>query len=162
MKNKYVGLLVISIAIILFFVLMSFNNALESIVNATCTHGVECTMNTTLKTQKIISYSLIGLLVIVGLFVTFFTKDESVKLELTESKKEISELEKKKKMENLDEEEKQIMNIIFKEKGSVFQSQIVKETTQTKVKITRILDRLEGKGLIERRRRGMTNIIILK
>jgi len=38
----------------------------------------------------------------------------------------------------------------------------VEETGFTKVKITRILDSLEGNGLIERKRRGMTNIIILR
>ena len=32
----------------------------------------------------------------------------------------------------------------------------------SKVKITRILDRLEGKHLVNRERRGMTNIVILR
>jgi uncharacterized membrane protein len=54
------------------------------------------------------------------------------------------------------------MNIILRENGSVYQSDIVRETKQSKVKITRILDQLEGKGLIERKRRGMTNIVVLK
>ena len=31
-----------------------------------------------------------------------------------------------------------------------------------KVKITRVIDRLEGKNLIERRRRGMTNVVVFK
>ena len=31
-----------------------------------------------------------------------------------------------------------------------------------KVKITRILDKLEGMGILERKRRGMTNVVILK
>ena len=44
----------------------------------------------------------------------------------------------------------------------MFQSSLVNETKLSKVKVTRILDRLEGKSLIERKRRGMSNVIILK
>lgn len=36
------------------------------------------------------------------------------------------------------------------------------KTGLTKVKVTRILDRLEGREIIERKRRGMTNVVILK
>ena len=36
------------------------------------------------------------------------------------------------------------------------------DRTMTKVKVTRILDKLEGRGLVERKRRGMTNVVMLK
>lgn len=62
----------------------------------------------------------------------------------------------------LDEEEKQVYESIRKNSGSVFQSDLIKETGFTKVKVTRVLDRLEMKDVLERRRRGMTNIIVLK
>jgi uncharacterized membrane protein len=32
----------------------------------------------------------------------------------------------------------------------------------TKVKVSRILDSLETKNLLERRRRGMSNVVVLK
>ncbi len=51
---------------------------------------------------------------------------------------------------------------IIEKEGSIYQSVLVSETTFSKVKVTRILDKLEGKHLIERKRRGMTNIILLK
>ena len=54
------------------------------------------------------------------------------------------------------------MELLLHGQGSAYQSDLIKETQLTKVKITRILDHLEGKQLIERKRRGMTNIIILK
>ena len=54
------------------------------------------------------------------------------------------------------------MQIVLREEGSVYQSDIIKETKLTKVKVTRILDKLEGKKLIDRKRRGMTNIVVLK
>ncbi|MBT3814293.1 MarR family transcriptional regulator [Candidatus Woesearchaeota archaeon] len=159
MKNKHVGYLVLGLTLVFFFVVMSFNYALQSIVEVSCTHGTLCPMHATVQTQQIISYGLMGLLALVSLFIIFFMKDETI---IQESKKEISEEEKQKKLEHLDDEERGMMNIIIREDGSVFQSSIVKETKLSKVKVTRILDRLEGKSLIERKRRGMSNVVILK
>ena len=159
MKNKHAGFLVIGITLVFFFVVMSFNYALKQIVDTTCTHGVACPMHATVFTQEVISYGLMGLLVLVGLFMIFFMKDETI---VQEMKKEVSEEDKQKKLDNLDDEERGLMNIVLREEGSVFQSSIVKETKLSKVKVTRILDRLEGKGLIERKRRGMSNVVLLK
>lgn len=61
----------------------------------------------------------------------------------------------------LDSEEKNIYEILKKNNG-IYQSDLIKETGLTKVRITRVLDKLESKGIIERRRRGMTNAIFLK
>jgi uncharacterized membrane protein len=134
---------------------MSFNNALETIVSMSCTHGVSCPMQVTLDTQKQISYGLVALLVVLGGVVSFFLKDGSKNLEKPK-------LSNQPNLENLDEAERIIMNIVLRENGSVYQSDLIKETKQSKVKVSRVLDKLEGKGLIERKRRGMTNIIILK
>lgn len=59
-------------------------------------------------------------------------------------------------------EEKEVYDFLKLNEGSVYQSDIVKSLGFSKVKVTRILDKLEGKGLVDRKRRGMTNIIILK
>ena len=69
--------------------------------------------------------------------------------------------QKPKKALQLSGDEKLIYEEVAKE-GSIFQSSLVEKTGMTKVKVTRVLDRLEGKGLIERKRRGMTNVVILK
>ena len=135
MKNKHVGFLVIGIAILLFFIVLSFNNALETIVNTSCDHGTSCPMQVTLKTQEKISYGLMGLLVLFGSFLAFFMKEEGVKTT------KLSHVKKKKLISGL--------------------SDLIKESGMNKVKVSRILDRLEGKGLIDRKRRGMTNIVIL-
>jgi uncharacterized membrane protein len=159
MKNKHVGYLILGLTLVFFFVVMSFNYALKKIVDVSCTHGTMCPMHATVQTQQIISYGLMGLLALVSLFIIFFMKDETI---VQESKKELSEEDKQKKLDHLDDEERGMMNIILREDGSVFQSSIVKETKLSKVKVTRILDRLEGKSLIERKRRGMSNVVILK
>jgi uncharacterized membrane protein len=64
---------------------------------------------------------------------------------------------------SLNDIEAQIYNFIKENKGSVYQSEIVTETGLNKVKVTRILDKLEhNDGIIERKRRGMANIVVLK
>ena len=61
----------------------------------------------------------------------------------------------------LDKQEKSIYDVL-KKHDSIYQSDLIKETGFSKVKITRILDKLESKNLIERKRRGMTNVIFLR
>ncbi len=65
------------------------------------------------------------------------------------------------KISKFDEREKKVYELLVQKDGSMYQSDIMKETGLTKVQLTRILDRMEGKKLIERQRRGMTNIVIL-
>lgn len=62
----------------------------------------------------------------------------------------------------LGDDEKKIYNLLKSRDGSMYQSDIMRETQMSKVKVTRVLDKLEGRHIIERKRRGMTNIVILK
>ncbi|MBI2112446.1 MarR family transcriptional regulator [Candidatus Woesearchaeota archaeon] len=177
MKNRHVGYLIIGVVILFLFVVMSFNQALQQIVDTTCTHGKMCPMHATLRTQKMISYSLMGILALVGVFMVFFMKDEEkiIQREIIkethhhinqDASKVLTPEEKdeqvQQKIQNLDEEEKQVMSIILRDDGATYQSDLIKETKLTKVKISRILDRLQGKGLIERKRRGMTNMVVVR
>lgn len=66
------------------------------------------------------------------------------------------------KPKELKPDETLMFDKIIEAEGTIFQSELVEKTGFTKVKVTRLLDRLEGKGLIERKRRGMTNVVILK
>ena len=65
-------------------------------------------------------------------------------------------------LSKLDKEEKAIYALLKEKEGSMYQSDLIKETGFSKVKMTRVLDRLTNKKIIDRNRRGMTNIIILK
>ncbi|MBU0580986.1 MAG: hypothetical protein KKA19_07390, partial [Candidatus Margulisbacteria bacterium] len=104
MKNKYIGILIIGMAVLFFILVLSFNNALDTIVNTSCTHGDTCPMHTTLKTQEIISYSLIGLLMVVGAFIAFFMKDEQTTIIKHEGRKsELTPEEKEEKLNNLED-----------------------------------------------------------
>ena len=62
----------------------------------------------------------------------------------------------------LKQEEREIYSIINNAEGAIFQAELVEKSGYSKVKVSRILDRLEGRGLVERKRRGMTNIVIAK
>lgn len=61
-----------------------------------------------------------------------------------------------------DSEEKKIYELLNQNNGSLYQSDLIKETGFSKVKITRIIDKMESRGIVERKRRGMTNIVVLK
>lgn len=65
-------------------------------------------------------------------------------------------------LDELDEEEKKVYSAIVEKEGSIYQSDLIKATKFSKVKVSRILDRMELKKILERKRRGMTNIVILK
>ncbi len=64
-------------------------------------------------------------------------------------------------MSKLSADERKVMQMLV-ENGSMYQGNIVKLTGFTKVKVSRILDRLEEKGLVERKRRGMANMVVLR
>lgn len=174
MKNKHVGYLIIAIALVIGIIIYLFNRALTSIVAETCTHGPTCTMWSTIDYQTYISLILMFIIFIIGIYMIFFNKDQRDKEIKSLRDKEIERKEEKENMvfdkekyekivgQLKDNEEKQIYEKIIEKQGSIYQSVLVSETTFSKVKVTRILDRLEGKHLIERKRRGMTNIILLK
>ncbi len=65
-------------------------------------------------------------------------------------------------IKSLGEDEKKVFEIIANSGGAVFQSELVEKTGFSKAKVSRILDKLEVKNLVERRRRGMTNMVVIK
>ena len=62
----------------------------------------------------------------------------------------------------LSAEEKSIVAVLETSSEPVYQGDLVQHLGWSKVKVTRVLDKLEAKGLVERKRRGMTNLVTLK
>ena len=62
----------------------------------------------------------------------------------------------------LTENERKIYELIKSSGGIVLQSDIVKMSNLSKSTVSNILNRLEAMGLIERKRRGPLNIVILR
>ena len=76
-------------------------------------------------------------------------------------KKDTSELEITLALRLLDGDKRKVFNEIVESGGEILQSDVHIQTGFSKAKITRILDYLELKGLIVRKRFGMTNKIII-
>lgn len=99
---------------------------------------------------------------IVVLFgITFLILGIGAYLSFVPIKKEEQQF-KKVDFSKLHKEEKDIYRLLKENEGSMYQSDILKETEFSKVKLTRILDKMESKKVLERKRRGMTNIVVLK
>jgi uncharacterized membrane protein len=159
MENKKVGLLILGIATAVSIIVLIFNTSLKSITKATCTHGPECSMYTTINSQFWLSFSIIGIIVSIGLYILFSKPQEKI-IEKTIIKR----IKQKNKinLSGLNEKEKKAIKIIQKENGAIFQADLKEKLEIGKVGITRLLDKLEAKQLIERKRRGMNNIVVLK
>lgn len=163
MKNKHVGYTIIGISLVVIFIIISYDKALVDIVNTSCSHGTTCPMNAVIDTQRIISIAIATLLLVGGLAMIFFVKEKEVVKEIVREKVEYKEGKKPKKKEDLklNKDEEKIYDLLVAKENSMYQSDLVKETKLTKVKITRILDKMEAKKIIKRQRRGMTNIVFL-
>ena len=161
MENKNVGWLILGISALIVAVIFLYKSALEQITASSCSMETAlCPMNKTIDQQTYLALAIVGVLVIIGFILILSKPDEKLVIRRIKEKVEV-----KRKPINyalLDKEEKPIVKALEDAQGTMFQSDLVEKTQFDKVKVTRVLDRLEGKQLIERKRRGMTNIVILK
>ncbi|MGC8565871.1 MAG: helix-turn-helix transcriptional regulator [Thermoplasmata archaeon] len=109
------------------------------------------------KTVSIILLLFFIISVSSGLIILIISSLRILKLFQNIEKEEI-----KINLDYLSDDEKFIINLILKNKGIMLQNKIVNESGMTKVKVSRIISSLESKGFIEKRRRGVTNEIIIK
>src|SRR3989344_9294921 len=161
MKNRIVGVIIIVFALLMGFMTWLFNRALTEIVNDSCSHGPTCPMWGSIGFQTNLSLGMIGAVLLLGIYFLIFPGDEKPE-HAEKSPLHFRKIEKKtyeKEFKELSGDEKKVLEKIIESQGTIFQSELA-DKENSKVKITRILDRLEGKGLIERKRRGMTNIVL--
>lgn len=158
MNNKQVGWLIMGIAFFMAAIVLLFNLALKNIVGETCSHGPTCTMYDTIGTQTLLSLSIVIIVIVIG-FVIMFTKPKE---KIVIQKVEVKAKKKKLDLKGLDKDEKRIIDFLVKEGKAVFQADLKEKLEIGKVKTTRLLDKLEAKQLIERKRRGMNNIVVLR
>ena len=156
MENKNVGLLIIGIAIIMGIIVLMFNSVLKDNLDLTCSHGPTCEMYSGLNFQTWISMSIVFIVFFIG-FVIMRTKPKEKIIV-----KKIKDKKKKLNLNGLNEKEKEVIKILQEENGAIFQKTLMEKLEIGKVGITRLLDKLEAKELIERKRRGMNNIVVLK
>jgi uncharacterized membrane protein len=156
MENKQVGWLIIGIAIAVGIIVLIFNITLKNMASSTCMHGPECSMYTAVNTQIWVSMGIVAIILIIGLVIMFTKPKEKIIVKKVKDKK------KKLDLSGLDKDEKKVIDLLVSEGKAVFQADLMEKLEIGKVKATRLLDKLEAKQLIERKRRGMNNIVVLK
>jgi len=158
MENKQVGWLIIGLAGIMATIVLIFNRALKEIVGQTCVHGPSCTMYDTIGAQTLLSLSIIAIVIVIGLAIMYTKPKEKIVIQ------KVNVVEKKKKLnlKELEKDEKKVIDFLIEEGKAVFQKDLMEKMEIGKVKTTRLLDKLEAKQLIERKRRGMNNIVVLR
>lgn len=156
MENKNVGFLVIGIGVVMAIIVFIFNSAMKNIVGTTCTHGPSCTMYDTIRVQTWISLSIVAVILIIGLVIMLNKPKEKIIIRKVQEKK------KKIDLSGLDKDEKKAVELLLEEGKAMFQADLMEKMEIGKVKTTRLLDKLEAKQLVERKRRGMNNIVVLK
>ncbi|MGC1121988.1 MAG: MarR family transcriptional regulator [Candidatus Methanofastidiosia archaeon] len=160
MNNKPTGILIVGIATLIGFIIFSFNEALKTITNSICTHGPDCPMWDTIDLQTNISTGIMFFVAAIGLYLTFTGKEgKAIAHRIPE---ETATKDYTKVMNTLSCDERTLLEKVIEAQGVVFQSDLIDEAHFNKAKVSRVLDKLEGRNLIERRRRGMSNIIILR
>jgi len=152
---REVGAVVIIVALVITFLLLSFIDTLTKLSQESCTCGDICGM-TEFQTPLIVYAGLVGVCIIFVVGVNLFVKGGTLSGQADH--KSIW----KEKLTTLRDDEKTLYRLIMEADGTVFQSDLVEKTGLSKVKVTRTLDKLESRRLLERRRRGLTNIIVLK
>jgi uncharacterized membrane protein len=155
MRNRIVGIIIVAFAVVVGVMTYLFNRALRDIVNTSCSMGDTCPMWTPVKFNTNINIGIMIAVLLLGLYLIIFSKEDTIE---SVPKNHV----RKNMTTGLDADERLVVQKIMDSEGTLFQSDLVEQSGFTKVKVTRILDKLEGRGVIERRRRGMTNVVILK
>lgn len=158
MKNRNVGYLISAIGLVIILIIIIFNVGMREIVSSSCDHGLTCPMYGVIRTQTLFSLAIAGLVLIIGLFFIFAKENEKIVVKTRTVKLKRKPIS----IKNLDKQEKQVIQELQKENGAIFQKDLMERLNIGKVGITRLLDRLESKNLVERKRRGMNNIVVLK
>lgn len=159
MENKYVGFIMLGISAVIVAIIFLFQNAMREMVALSCggDHGNTCPMYVTITQQTYLAIAIVGIVVIIGLVLIFTKPKEKIII------KKVKERKQKKKIDlhGFRQDEKDVFKLV-QVNGTIFQANLIEETGFTKAKMTRVLDKLEGHELIERKRRGLTNVVVLK
>ena len=156
MENKNVGWLIMGIGIVMVIIVLIFNSALKDIVGETCSMESGCSMYKTIKAQTYLSLGIVVIIFVIGLVIMLSKPKERVII------KKIKEKKKKLNFEGLNEDERKVVDLLLEESKAMFQADLMEKLEIGKVGMTRLLDKLEAKQFIERKRRGMNNIVVLK
>nr|MBI4156121.1 hypothetical protein [Candidatus Woesearchaeota archaeon] len=150
-NNKRLGVVLVVLSLIIGGIFFYYISTLtQKSQELGCFSNVGCSPIEKGLSFSHIAVGIFSFILSLGFYLLFFTRERIIE-------------QKEYDVSKLNKEEKKVFLFIkeSKEKG-VYQSNLVEHFNFPKSKVSRILDRLEQTGVIERRRRGMTNIIFLK
>ncbi len=161
-NRTLIGML--AIVLVLFAVAVFFyNKTLNDLAAGACTDSpATCPHEKVVETQNIV---IAALIMVIGAMVAWMLYQMNTKNPAPQAQGHVPSAQKqpvKVDMSTLDSDEKKVLEVLHGGDGSSFQSDIANKLGYTKVKVSRILDRMEQKGLVERKRRGMANLVVLK
>jgi uncharacterized membrane protein len=155
-KNSMIGMGLIGAAIILAMLVNWFGSVVAESQAGIC--GMEpevCPHSKNIPLEVYLGYTISLVIGLVGVYLII--------TDLRKSKLKNDAAEDWKKVTSaLQGDERAIYELIASAEGVMFQSGIVEKSGLSKVKVSRVLDRLEARNLLERRRRGMSNVVVLK
>ena len=159
-----VAALLLLFAVSVFF----YNRTLSDLAAGSCSDEAgACPHEKIVETQNAVIAALLLVLAIVACYLAYFAYSKppspAPEQHTSEPGAKAAPLRKRKILvSELDADESRAVAIINESGGTAFQSDIIRKTGFSKVKVSRVLDRLEQKGLLERKRRGMTNLVVAK
>jgi uncharacterized membrane protein len=163
MDTKKIGLIIIIASVVILGLLLFLKLQTDKQMLTACEQscgtlgGESCSLDSCPYHQ---GYNLSWVLIIMSILVAFLG-GTGVYLFFPKKKVKIVE-DKEYDLTALTEEERNIFHYIKNHKEGVYQSYIVKEFDLSKVQATRLLDKFEGMDLVERKRRGLANVVQVK
>ncbi|MCK4531450.1 MAG: MarR family transcriptional regulator [Candidatus Aenigmarchaeota archaeon] len=156
-NTRYLGVVLIILSVILFLIMYNFSQTMLEIIDSgelgSC-QSYETCPHVMILNQAYLGYFLALVIFIVGVFLLIFG-GRPEKVEGNKRKWESV-------LKTLTGDERGIYDKIVASEGVIFQSELVEQTGFPKAKVSRVLDKMEARGLLERKRRGMTNAVVLK
>lgn len=161
MEYKNLGWILLAVSITVIIFTFMYSNVVDEAVRTSCfaQHGdvQSCEMFDSVNKQKYYALGIAGILLIVSVVLIFSKPKEKVIVKKIKERK----VQKNVDLSGFRREEKEVYNLV-KENGAIFQADLIEKTGFSKARMTRIVDKLEGNSLVERKRRGMTNVVVLK
>jgi uncharacterized membrane protein len=155
--DKRIGIVIILIALVVGAIAVVEKINTEKLITefrnqtGTCYIDGTCLHEQTNTTFIILGIAA-GVLFVIGAIIVI--------LSVYEKPQKDRKIEKPKKL--LTPEQKKLYNILLESDGSMLQGELVAKSGLNKVTVSRVLDKLEMQGVVERRRHGMSNIVVLK
>ncbi len=148
MEIRYLGIAVMALSLLMAYTVYSISSGLISSIDMSdsCSSVSTCPHVTALN-QSYVGYIGSAIMFIIGLMIFLKAGPSS---------------RRRPEPGNLQPDEKKVYGLIQDAGGMIFQSELVEKSGFPKARVTRLLDRLESKDVLERRRRGMTNAVMLK